>query len=168
VFRARYGLAETRIELGLYEDALAIAIELLDEARDEDRQRDETAAMRLFSRVYSATGRHSEALQILEAAFTIAEEIEDSVVLSSLHIRLAEEYLAIRDADAAAQHVALAASQRPEDADSLKVQAHYESTVGNLQAAAKLMGLARTNAGESWNETDAAILAEYRAAAGTE
>jgi tetratricopeptide (TPR) repeat protein len=168
VFRARYGLAETKIELGLYDDALTIASELLDEARDKDRQRDETAAMRLFSRVYSATGRHFEALQLLEEAFAIAEEIEDSVVLSSLHIRLAEEYLAIHDADAAAQHVALAASERPEDADSLKVQALYESTVGNLRAAAKLMGLARTNAGEGWDATDAAILAQYRAAAGTE
>ena len=168
VFRARLGLAETKIELGLYDDALAIALELLDEARDQDRQRDETAAMRVLSRVYSATSRHQEALQILEEAFAIAEEIEDSVVLSSLHIRLAEEYLAIRDAEAAAEHVALAANERPEDADSLKVQALYEATVGNVQAAATLMGLARTNAGEGWNEADAALLAEYRAAAGTE
>jgi DNA-binding winged helix-turn-helix (wHTH) protein/tetratricopeptide (TPR) repeat protein len=168
VFRARLGLAETKIELGLYDDALAIALELLDEARDQDRQRDETAAMRIVSRVYSATSRHQEALQILEEAFAIAEEIEDSVVLSSLHIRLAEEYLAIRDAEAAATHVALAANERPEDADSLKVQALYEAAIGNVQAAATLMGLARTNAGEGWNEADAALLAEYRAAAGTE
>ena len=168
VFRARLGLAETKIELGLYDDALAIATELLNEARDKDHQRDETAAMRLFSRVYSATGRHQEALQILEEAFAISEELDDSVVLSSLHIRLAEEYLAIRDAEAAATHVALAASERPEDADSLKVQALYESALGNAQAAAKLMGLARTNAGEGWSETDALMLAEYRSAAGTE
>jgi len=168
VFRARLGMADTKIELGLYDDALAIATGLLDEARDKDRPRDETAAMRVFSRVYSATGRHQDALQLLEEAFAIAEEIDDSVVLSSLHIRLAEEYLAIRDADAAAQHVALAASERPEDADSLKVQALYESMVGNDAAAAKLMGLARTNAGEGWNENDAAMLAQYRAAAGSE
>jgi len=168
VFRARLGMADTKIELRLYDDALAIATQLLDGARDSDRQRDETAAMRIFSRVYSATGRHQEALQVLEEAFAIAEEIEDSVVMSSLHIRLAEEYLAIKDADAAAAHVALAASERPEDADSLKVQALFESTLGNIDAAAKLMGLARTNAGEGWNDNDAAMLAEYRAAAGTE
>ena len=124
--------------------------------------------MRLFSRVYSATDRHQEALQILEDAFAISKELDDSVVLSSLHIRLAEEYLAIRDAESAATHVALAARERPEDADSLKVQALYEATVGNVQAAATLMGLARTNAGEGWNEADAAMLAGYRAAAGTE
>jgi len=35
-------------------------------------------------------------------------------------------------------------------------------------AAAKLMGLARTNAGVGWNDNDAAMLAEYRAGAGTE
>jgi len=40
--------------------------------------------------------------------------------------------------------------------------------VGNDAAAAKLMGLARTNAGEGWNENDAAMLAQYRAAAGSE
>ena len=88
--------------------------------------------------------------------------------MSSLHIRLAEEHLAINDTDAASQHVAMAASERPEDADSLKVQALYESMTGNIDAAAKLMGRARNNAGESWNEDDAAALARYRAAAGTE
>ncbi len=88
--------------------------------------------------------------------------------MSSLHIRLAEEYLAINDTGAASSHVAMAASERPEDTDSLKVQALYESIMGNVDEAAKLMGLARTNAGEGWNESDAATLAEYRAAVGTE
>ena len=168
VFRARLGIADTKIELGQYKDALAIATEILDEARDKDQRRDETAAMRVFSRVYSKTDRHEEALQILEEAFTIADEIDDSVVMSSLHIRLAEEYLAINDTGAASSHVAMAASERPEDTDSLKVQALYESIMGNVDEAAKLMGLARTNAGEGWNESDAATLAEYRAAVGTE
>jgi tetratricopeptide (TPR) repeat protein len=168
VYRARLGIADTKIELGLYNDALAIATELLDAARDKDRQRDETAAMQVFSRVYSATGRHQDALQVLEEASAISEEIEDTVVMSSLHIRLAEEYLAIGDTSAASPHVTSAASERPEDADSLKVQALYESMVGNVDAAAKLMGIARTNAGEGWDENDAARLAQYRAAAGAE
>lgn len=168
VFRARLGLAETRIELGLYDDALAIGTELLNGARERDHRRDETAAMRVFSRVYATTGRHQEALQVLEEAFAIAKEIDDSIVVSSLHIRLAEEYLAVNDTDSAAAHVESAASERPEDADSLKVQALYESQLGNADAAAQLMGLARTNAGEGWGEEDAATLALYRAAAGAE
>jgi DNA-binding winged helix-turn-helix (wHTH) protein/tetratricopeptide (TPR) repeat protein len=168
VFRARLGVADTKIELGLFDDALAIGTELLDEARDNDRQRDETAAMRIFSRVYSATGRHQEALGVLEEAFAIANELDDTVVMSSLHIRLAEEYLALNDSEAASPHIVKAASERPEDADSLKVQALFESMTGNADAAAKLMGIARTSAGEGWSEKDAAILAQYRAEAGTE
>lgn len=168
VFRARLGMAETKIESGLYDDAEEIATELLDEARDKDRQRDETAAMQVFARVYSALDRHQEAIQVLEDAFSIAENIEDSVVKASLHIRLAEEYLATNDTDAAAPHVAAAASLRPEDADSLKVQALFESMSGNNEAAARLMGFARTNSGEGWNEEDAAVLAQYRAMAGAE
>ena len=159
---------QIRSELGLFEDALAISTELLDEARDKDRRRDETAAMRVFSRVYSATGRHHEALQVLEEAFAIANELDDTVVMSSLHIRLAEEYLAISDTEAASPHIVMAASERPEDADSLTAQALFESMIGNADAAADLMGIARTNAGEGWSEEDAAILAQYRNDAETE
>ena len=164
LFRARLGIAETNIELGLYDDALAIATELLNDARDKDRQRDETAAMRVFARVYSELGKHEDAVQILEEAFAIAVGLEDSVVQASLHIKLAEEYLATNMTDAAAPHVTAAAELRPEDADSLKAQALFESMTGNIQDAARLMGFARSHSGESWNEDDAALLAEYRAA----
>ncbi len=163
VFRARLGIAETKIESGRYNDALAIATELLDEARDKNRQRDETAAMRVFARVYTQLDRHQEAIQVLEDAFAIADNIDDSVVQASLHIRLAEAYLATDNSDAAASHVDAAATLRPEDADSLKVQAHFESMRGDIEAAARLMGRARTNSGESWNDEDAATLAQYRA-----
>ncbi len=168
VFRARLGIADTKIELALYDDALAMATELLNEARDSDRQRDETAALQLFSGVYNARGQHREAIQVLEEAFSIASDIDDSVVQASLHIRLAEQYLAVDDIDAASPHVTSAANDRPEDADSLKVQALLASKTGDIAAAAALMGLARTNAGEGWDDDDAATLARYRSAAGDE
>ena len=85
--------------------------------------------------------------------------------MASLHIRLAEEYLAVNDVAAAAIHVEEAATQRPEDADSLKVQASFASMSDAVKDAARLMGLARTSSGESWNDADAALLAKYRAAA---
>jgi DNA-binding winged helix-turn-helix (wHTH) protein/tetratricopeptide (TPR) repeat protein len=166
VFRARLGIADTKIELGLHDDALAIAMELLDEARDNNRQRDETAAMRVVSGVYSKLGQHPQALQMLEEAFSIADKLDDTVVKASLHILLAEEYLAIADTDAAAPHVNLAAAQRPEDADSLKVQALFAAMTGNNDDAARLMGFARTNAGEGWSDADASLLAQYRSNAG--
>ena len=165
IFRARLGIADTRIELRRYDEALAIANELLEGARDNDRQRDETASMQVIARVYSAQGRHKDAVRIYEEAFEISDRIDDSVVMASLHIRLAEEYLAVADVTAAATHVAEAAKQRPEDADSLKVQASFASMSGAVKEAARLMGLARTSSGESWNDADAALLARYRAAA---
>ena len=103
---------------------------------------------------------------MLEDAFAIASNIDDGVVQASLHIGLAEEYLAINDTDSAAPHVEFAATLRPEDADSLKVQALFQSMTGNAVDAARLMGLARTNSGEGWDDDDAVLLAQYRAAAG--
>ncbi len=168
VFRAQLGLAETRIEMGLYDDAMAIATELLNDARDKDRRRDETAAMRVFARIHSEQGQHQEAIPILEEVLSYANDIQDTVVQASVHILLAEEYLTTGDTDAAAPHVSEAANARPEDADSLKVQASYESLRGNVGEAAKLMGIARTNAGEGWDDEDAALLARYRKQVGND
>lgn len=168
VFRARLGIADTKIRLGEYDDALAIATELLDDARENDRRRDETAAMRVFAAVYSEQGRHEEAIATLQDVFAYATDSDDSVVRASVNILLAEEYLAIGDIVAAEPHVAETAVDRPQDSDSLKVQALFESKSGNADEAAHLMGLARTNAGEGWNDEDAAMLSAYRDAAGME
>jgi DNA-binding winged helix-turn-helix (wHTH) protein/tetratricopeptide (TPR) repeat protein len=165
VFRARLGIADTKIEMGLHDEALSIATELLNEARDNDRQRDETAAMQIFARVYSASDRHLESIQVLEDALRISGDIDDSVVSASLHIRLAEEYLAAKNIEAAAPFVELASTERPEDADSLKVRASFASLTGNEDDAARLMGYARTNSGEGWSDDDATLLAQYRDAA---
>ena len=168
VFRARLGIADTWIQLGEYDDALAIATELLDDARENDRRRDETATMRVFAQVYSKQGRHTEAIATLQEVFAYATETDDNVVSASINILLANEYLAIGDITAAEPHVAASAINRPEDSDSLKVQALFESKSGDAGEAARLMGLARTNAGEGWNEEDAALLSTYRSTAGME
>jgi DNA-binding winged helix-turn-helix (wHTH) protein/tetratricopeptide (TPR) repeat protein len=165
IFRARLGIASARIELGRYDDALAIANELLNDARENDRQRNETASMQVIAKVFSQRAQHRDAIRIYEEAYEISNRIDDDVVMTSLHIRLAEEYLAANDAVAAAPHVEQAAAERPEDADSLKVQAALASMTGSLKEAARLMGIARMNAGEGWSDSDAALLAEYRAAA---
>jgi DNA-binding winged helix-turn-helix (wHTH) protein/tetratricopeptide (TPR) repeat protein len=165
---ARLGLAETMIASGRYDDANSMANELLDEARAEDRIRDETAALRLIAEVHSARGQSEQAIPILEEVRALAESINDSVVQATVHVLLAEAYLATGNVDAATPYVAQAAIERPEDADNLKVQARLESMRGNAVQAAELMSLARTNAGEGWSEDDAALLARYRAAADEE
>ena len=45
---------------------------------------------------------------------------------------------------------------------------HGYRFTADFVATAKLMGFARTNAGEGWNEDDAARLAQYRDSAGTD
>lgn len=166
VFRARLGVAETKIETGQYDDAIAMATGLLNQARDEESVRDETAAMRVIAASYAARGQSADAVRILEEALALADSINDTVVQASVHILLAQEYLAMGNMAAATSYVAQAAVERPEDADSLRVQALFEWQQGNAVRAAELMGLARISAGEGWSEDDAALLENYRDAAG--
>ena len=168
VFLARLGIADTRMQLGALDEAVAIATQLLEDARDDDRRRDETAAMRVIADVHSKRGQHQQAIQILREVIAYADDIGDDVVRASVNIKLAEEYLAAGNADAAKSHVAQAAHDRPEDSDALKVQALYAAATGDAAAAAHLMGLARSNAGEGWSDEDAALLATYRATAEVE
>ena len=165
VWRSQLGKAAAFIKRARYDEALAIAETLLQDARDQDRRREETAALRIFAGVYAAQGRHEEAIDVLEETYAIAEEIEDTVVKASVHLRLAESWLALGDAEAAAPHVEAGTLARPEDYDSLKIQAQYASLNGQPAEAARLMGDARTNAGEGWSDEDADLLAAYREAA---
>ncbi len=165
VWRAQLGKAETYIERARYDEALAIGAELLQDARDRDRRREETAALRIFAAVYQAQGRHEEAVGILGDAYSIAEELDDTVVKASLDIELADAWLALGNAEAAQPHVEASALARPDDYDSLKVRAQYAFLNDDVAAAVDLMGKARTNAGEGWTSEDDALLTEYRQAA---
>ena len=165
VWRAQYGKADTFIRRARYDEALAIGEALLQDARDRNRQREETAALRIFAEVYAKQGRHQDAIEVLEQTYAIAEEIEDTVVKASVHIELAESWLAIGNTEAAAPHVEAAALARPEDFNSLKVQAQYASLAGDPAEASRLMSDARANAGEGWSDEDASLLAAYREAA---
>ena len=167
IWRARLGKADTFISRARYDEALGIGEELLQEARDKNRRRDETAALRIFAGVYAARGQHDQAIVVLEETFAIAEELGDTVVQASLHLRLAESWLALGDAESAAPHVEAGALARPDDYDSLKVRASFASLTGNPAEAARLMGDARTNAGQGWGDEDDALLEQYRAAANT-
>ena len=118
VFRARLGLAQTMIARSQFDDAHAIGTELLNDARDKNQRRDETAALRVIADVYLGQARTAEAVDVLREVLAIAEEIGDSVVTSSMHIALGDAYLELADTDAARPHVAAAAEQRPDDLDS--------------------------------------------------
>ncbi len=164
VFRARLGIADSKIEMGAYDEATAVANQILNVARENDRGRDETAAMRILAKVHTSLGRHQDAIAILQDVYKYANDTGDEVVVASINILLAEEYLAVGDIGAAETHVAQSAVERPEDSDSLKVRALFESMSGNSAEAARLMGLARTNAGENWTAEDAERLTAFRAA----
>ncbi len=165
VFIARLGIAEAEIDLGHFDGAIAIATSLLDRSRDEEKVREESAALRTLAAVHTAQGQNGAAIELLEEALALATSINDTIVQASLHILLGHGYLAIGDIAAATPYVEQASAERPEDADSLKLQAMFEWHRGDTDLAAQLMGIARTNAGEGWSEEDAALLASYRAAA---
>lgn len=166
VFAARLGIADAWTAIGDYAGALALANELLTDTRDHDRRREETGALRALAKVYVAQQRYREAVEVLRQASEIAREIGDDGISVSTDIDIADAYLALNDADAAEPHVMVAATQRPEDAASLKVQARYAAARSEHQEAARLMSLARINAGENWHDADRQLLANYRESAG--
>jgi len=113
-----------------------------------------------------ARGQYPEAIDVLLETHDIAIEIGDDAVRVSTDIDLADAYLGLNQPDAAAPHVEVARTERPEEADSLKVQARFAAASGDPEEAARLMGIARINAGEGWDELDGARLAAYRESAG--
>ncbi len=166
VFAAQLGTADAWTAMGDFDGALAIGNELLTQTRENNRRREETGALRVFAGVYMAQENYEDAIEVLQEVHTIATEIGDDGVRVSTDIDLADAYLSLGNTDAARAHVEAAAAERPKEAASLKVQAKLAAMHGNDQEAARLMGLARINAGENWGNGDKEQLASYREVAG--
>lgn len=162
VFRSQMGRAQVLTKAGDLDGAMAIGNQMLLTAREINRRRDETAALRIIADVQLANDRIDDAIENLKEAQQIAIDIGDSVVQASLHTELAEAYLANDDAASAEPHVAAAAVARPEDASTLRIQALLAAQQQELDDAVRLMGLARGFAGESWSDDDEALLVSYR------
>ncbi len=164
VFAARLGQVNAQTLLGDFDTAMSGANELLAETREHDRQREETGVLRAIARIHVARSQYAEAITILQEVHQIASDIGDNGVRVSTSIDLAETYIRLSDAEAAAPYVEVAAAERPGNAETLKVQAGLAALRGDLLNAARIMGEARSAAGESWSSDDTEVLASYREA----
>jgi DNA-binding winged helix-turn-helix (wHTH) protein/tetratricopeptide (TPR) repeat protein len=164
-YASRHGIARTLIRIGDLDGADAIAAELLQFARETNMERHEAGAISLQAEIQMARGHWSLAIASLEEALVIAERIGDRAVADSARVHLAEALLETGDVERARVHVNSLAHDRTTDADVIVLQARLAAHDGDVEEAARLMVLARTNAGEGWTADDDALLASYRQAA---
>lgn len=162
---SRRGMAEAWIALGDFGGAEAIAQELLQVSRERGIDREEAGAIMLWAEIRIAQRQWTQAVDFLQQANDISVAIGDTEIQASVSVDLARCWLELGDIEQAAPLVEFAASSRPTDAEVIKLQARYAAATGENVEAVRLMGLARTNAGESWNDSDDRELERYRVAA---
>jgi DNA-binding winged helix-turn-helix (wHTH) protein/tetratricopeptide (TPR) repeat protein len=161
VFGARYGIARSWIQIGDYDTAAAIADELLADARENGRRREETAGLNLHAEIFIAKEQWQSAIEQLAEVLSISEEIGDNGLAASAHAKLARALLETGQIDQAESHINLILAQRPADADVLKLQAQLAALRDQPAAAVEFMTAARSSAGEAWQDSDDQVLKSY-------
>jgi len=162
---SRYGVARARIRVGDYDGADAIADELLQTARQGDLERQEAGALALQAEVLMARQRWADAAGLLESAIGIAERIGDTALADAAHAHLAEALLELDEPETARTHLGAVTQERATDADLVTLRARLAARDGDAAEAARLMGLARSYAGEAWSREDEVLLESYRRSA---
>ncbi len=162
VFAARYGIARSWIQIGDYDNATAIADELLTDSRDNGRRREETAGLNLHAEIFLAQEQWQHAIEQLEEVLFISDEIGDTGLAASAHTKLARALLETGQLEQAESHINIILAQRPADADVLKLQAQLAALRDQPAAAIEFMNAARSSAGETWQDSDDQVLESYR------
>jgi len=163
---ARIGIARSRMAMGDFGEAGAIANQLLQQARDAGQDRAEARALILLGEVDLARRQWNGAIGYLDTALEIADRIADPSIAFPARRDLARAWLELGDPDAAQPYLDAIALARPDHTDVLRLQARMAWERGDVTRAAESMTLARNGAGEAWNDDDAARLERYRAALG--
>jgi DNA-binding winged helix-turn-helix (wHTH) protein/tetratricopeptide (TPR) repeat protein len=161
VFGARYGIARSWIQIGDYDNATAIADELLTDARDNGRRREETAGLNLHAEIFLAREQWQRAIEQLEEVLFISDEIGDTGLAAGAHTKLARALLETGQLEQAESHINIILAQRPADADVLKLQAQLAALRDQPAAAVEFMNAARSRAGEAWQDSDDQVLESY-------
>lgn len=161
-FSARLEAIASQTQLGNYDRAERSANHVLDDTRSNDRQREETGALRALAGIQMAKGDATTAAQTLSEALSIAATIGDDALKTNIRLELADALLKSGDLAAANPHVTNAASERPNEFESLRLQAHYAAGSGDFASAENLMMRARAAARERWRDEDKEQLASYR------
>jgi len=165
---SRYGVARARIRVRDFDGAAAIADELLQTARENDLERQEAGAVALQAEILMAQKRWADAASLLESAIEVAERIGDTALTDAAHAHLAEALLELGEPESARGHLLAVTQERANDADLITLRARLAAQDGDDAEAARLMGLARSYAGEAWSRDDEALLESYRRAAGAD
>ncbi|MDH3620890.1 MAG: tetratricopeptide repeat protein [Gammaproteobacteria bacterium] len=164
VNNARIGIARSWIDMDEVDGAEGIGQELLQNARDQDRDRLEARALILLGEVDLGRENWTDAVAHYEEALDIATRIGDKPIAFSIRTSLARAWLEIGDIDTAQPYLDAAVLERPEHSEVNRLQARMAWEEGDAGTAAEFMALARNGAGERWSDEDAAKLEEYRAA----
>lgn len=165
-FGARYGLARSWIAMGDYDGAQAIADELIAESVDAGRLREETAGHNLYAEIHMARGDWNDAVAALELVVEIGHDIGDDGLVTSAYARLGRCWLELNDIDKAGFYIRHVLLERPNDADTGRLNARMAAAAGDFEAAANAMQGARSRAGEGWTADDEELITYYQASAG--
>ena len=165
IFGARYGIARSWIQIGDYDNAAAIANELLADSRENNRRREETAGLNLHAEIFLAKQEWQNAIEQLQEVLFISDEIGDKGLAASAHAKLARAKLETGQIEQAETHIDLILAQRPAGTDVLKLQAQLASLKEQPVEAVDYMTAARSSAGEAWQESDDQVLESYHQAA---
>lgn len=154
-------LARLDLEDGLTEPAQAMAMNVMQLARDIDAIQPEIEAMELLGDVAAANGELRQAAMEYDAALTRVRNSSWSGQEQSLLAKRAAVLMDLGDLNATAPLVG-ALSALEASYDSLKVQARFSHLNGDSAMALELMERARKLAGLTWDEDDQHTLDAYR------
>lgn len=161
--QSRAGIARASAMLGDFEAALEIANELLHAADAIDADRERAYAYALLGEIYIAQSDWVTAIDHLDTAHEIAARNKNAESVTTVSGKLARAWLEAGDTEKARPFIEHVAAARPFEAENIILQAELAAADNRSEEAARLMTLARNNAGERWTAADAELLERYRA-----
>jgi len=158
-------LARSLLDLGDVVSARALADELLGRSIERGERREQARALALQAEIRIAAGDPEGATDLLGDALAIAREVGDDGIELEATRELARAYLDLGLMAEAEPLVGRLRLERPEQPDTFRLQARLAFLGGDAASAVALLESLRETSAESWTETDAAELEDYRARA---
>jgi len=159
---ARIGIARSWRDMREFAGAESIGREILQSAREQQRDRLEARALTLLGEIDLARESWNDAIATFNEALDIAARLGDTSIMFSIRASLARAWLELGDTETARAFVDAVTLERPEHTEVFRLQALMAWNNGDSARAAEFMTLARNGAGEAWNDDDAAELERYK------
>ena len=164
VTNARIGIARSWRDMREFAGAESIGREILQAAREQQRDRLEARALMLLGEIDLARESWNDATANFGEALDIAVRLGDRSIIFPIRENLARAWLELGDTETARAFVEAVTLERPEHTEAYRLQALLAWNSGDSAKAAEFMTLARNGAGEAWNDDDAAELERYKRA----